>query len=215
MRAVLIANGEIEDINLLKSSFLKDDFVICIDGGLKYAREGGILPNCIVGDFDSASQETLNFYRQKDVEIVKFPAKKDYTDLELGMEIAFSKKVDELVILGGLGGRYDHTVSNIFNLKKAADRRIKASILSSREEIHLIYDSIEINEEIGTTVSLIPISEQVLGVVTKGMMYSLKNENLFMGESRGVSNIIIEKKAGVDIKEGHLAVVINKKNKTI
>ena len=61
-------------------------------------------------------------------------------------------------------------------------------------------------------LSLIPISSEVKGVETQGLYYPLKCETLFMGHTRGISNIFLGNTAKVSIKQGLLLAVKWTKN---
>ena len=63
MRAVIIGNGDIKDYQYIKSKINDNDFIICADGGYNHAEKMGIVPDVLIGDFDSAK----NFEKVKAV----------------------------------------------------------------------------------------------------------------------------------------------------
>lgn len=214
MRIVIIGNGEINDRDILHKNILNDDLVICCDGGLNYAFEEGIIPKCIIGDFDSVSEQVLKFFELKNIPIKRFPEKKDYTDMELCLEFSIGlvkeTGADEIIILGGLGSRFDHSLANANILLKAAQSGVRASILNENNRVYLIKDEIEIEGKNGDLVSLIPLSEKVTSVKTQGLFYELDNKDLAFGVSLGISNFMTEDRAKINIKSGYLFVILAK-----
>ena len=77
MRAVIIGNGDIKDYQYIKSKINDDDFIICADGGYNHAEKMGIVPDVLVGDFDSAK----NFEKVKDR--IEYPKRKDLQTVNL------------------------------------------------------------------------------------------------------------------------------------
>ena len=210
MRAILIANGNINNIDFLKSKIKKNDTIICVDGGLKYADEANILPDYIVGDFDSVSKELIEKYKEKDIIIKELDEEKDFTDLEIGIELAIELEISEILIFGGLGGRVDHSISNIMNLFKAGANNIKARIVDEDQDILILEDELKMKLPIGVTISLIPISKEVTEVETHGLKYPLNKESLYRSSSRGISNETISEEIILRKNTGDIIVLINK-----
>ena len=88
--------------------FNEDDIIICADAGYQLALSEDIKPDIIIGDFDSASRPTVNGSR-----VIELPVIKDDTDTLSCLRYALSLGVKEIVILGGIGGRLDHTIANL------------------------------------------------------------------------------------------------------
>ena len=63
----------------------------------------------------------------------------------------------------------------------------------------------------GDTVSLIPIGDTASGVTTRGLQWSLHDEALELGTTRGVSNVIVATETSVAIREGLLICVVSNK----
>ena len=87
MKAVVFANADINDYGFCEK-YIKDAVIICCDGGMRHTMKLGITPDYIVGDFDSVSDEVLEYYRKQDIELKQVPCKKDETDMELGIRHA-------------------------------------------------------------------------------------------------------------------------------
>ena len=87
----------------------EDDFIIACDAGYRNCAPLHCKPHVIVGDFDTAPCP-----QQEDDEIVVLPHVKDDTDTEYAAKLAVQKGFDEVLLLGGLGGRrLEHTLANL------------------------------------------------------------------------------------------------------
>jgi len=115
---------------------------------------------------------------------------------------------DEIVLLGCMGSRADHTLANIFLLKYINEQGIKACIADKNNEIYYYKDFFEIKNSIGKTVSLIPITSEISGITTRGMDYPLSGEILYFGESRGISNVVVSENAGYMSESGEGFIII-------
>ncbi len=206
MRTLIIANGNIDN-NILHTILKPNDTIICCDGGSKYLFEEGIIPHYIIGDLDSSIPQIIQFFETKNVVFKKFNSKKDETDMELCIDFAISLGTNEIIILGAIGTRIDHTLTNINLLMKAEDANVKAVIVDNNNEIQIISNNITITGKKGDLVSLIPISTYVEGIDTTGLEYPLKNATMTIGKSLGVSNVMTSNLATVNIKSGYLLVI--------
>lgn len=123
MKAVLFAGAAITDYSFCEKYLQNADWIICCDGGMHHAKALGITPDYIVGDFDSVRPEVLEEYRNMGISIRQFPTHKNETDMQLGMLLALELGATELVLIGGIGDRFDHTLANahllLYLLKKA------------------------------------------------------------------------------------------------
>ncbi|GAE86853.1 thiamine diphosphokinase [Acetivibrio straminisolvens] len=118
MYALIVCNGSIIDYSYHKKFFEEADFIVCADGGALHLQRLGIKPDVLLGDFDSIEDKHLEYYKEQNVEIFKFPSEKDMTDTELAVDTVIDKGYKDIVIIGGTGTRLDHTLSNIFCLSK-------------------------------------------------------------------------------------------------
>ena len=110
MRAVIIGNGDIKDYQYIKSKI--NDFIICADGGYNHAEKMGIVPDVLIGDFDSAK----NFEKVKDR--IEYPKRKDFTDGELAVAYAVDNGYEDIVLIAMTGDRFDHSIADILLLEK-------------------------------------------------------------------------------------------------
>jgi len=205
-RVIIFANGSMGEERFFSGFFSHDDYIICADGGLKHAVKLGIKPDLIIGDMDSCG----DLYKDFSCEIRIFPGEKDKTDTELALDVAKTFSPEEVIVIGALGNRIDHTLGNIYLFLKTIASGFRISILDSCQQIDFINKELSItNGKIGEILSLIPVTEKVTGIITSGLKYKLDGEELFLGETRGISNEIEILPAGIKIKEGILLCIRN------
>lgn len=208
---VLIITGGRFDKNTAKEylNSHKFDYVITADGGTAYAKSIGIMPDLLLGDFDTLKAEVLEEYKNKGIELMRFPTKKDYTDTHLALKTALEKQPDDIVILGGIGTRMDHTLANIGLLTLALEQGVSAQIIDSNNRIRMIKDSLvlEKKDAFGKYVSLIPYTEKVMGIDLEGFLYPLHGAELCIGISQGISNELVEEQGKISIKSGQLLII--------
>lgn len=207
MKALIVCNGSIENYSFYTDLFNNVDLIICADGGASHLKKFGVMPHILLGDFDSILKEDLEYFKTHGVQVLKFPVEKDMTDTELAVELAIEKGSNEIIIIGGLGSRMDHSMSNVFLLKKMLANDVKGRIINESNEITVIDSSIKLKKDIGMKVTLLPLTESVEGVTTKGLYYPLIDAKITMGSTLGVSNEFVEDIAEVSIRKGLLLVI--------
>lgn len=210
---LIISGGDIEEkffCEILKNN--KFNNIIASDRGLEILHKYKIEPSHIIGDFDSINTEILNKYiNKKNIQIERLNPEKDYTDTHMAVKLAIKLKSTNIIILGAIGTRIDHTIANIHVLKETLDANIKCSIINERNEIQLIdkTEIIELNSHY-KYISLIPLTTKVEGVTLQGLKYTLNNATLEIGHSIGVSNEQKAKIAKIEIKKGILIIIKSK-----
>lgn len=204
MRAVIIGNGTMKDLCFYKSMIKPDDIIICADGGFDHAHAMGLEPDLLLGDMDSVHMDT------KQVKTVTYPAKKDATDGEIAVEYALSHGFDEILMMGFIGDRMDHTLTNLFFLKLIADSGKKGVLVNEMNEIYCIKDSLTVTGKAGETVSIVPVFEDVEGITISGFEYPLVEDTLLFGHGRGVSNVLTQDTGTIHIKSGVALVIRNR-----
>lgn len=209
-RAVLFYNGDLAHINTVKNHLQPDDYIICADGGTNLALKYGLTPDVIIGDLDSLSEEVQKKLKNTQVEWVTFPKEKNETDSELALQFAVKKGYKELLIFGFFGSRLDHMLTNLFALDFLYKHAIKTTFIEGTQEISLITDTLKVTGKPGDLVSLIPFKDDVENVITKDLQYPLKNETLFFGRSRGISNVMSKSVAEISVKKGMLLIIHTK-----
>ena len=207
-RAYIFFNGELLGSKEFYLTLLEreEGDIYCADGGANLLEKLGIFPREIWGDLDSVSEEILRKYEEVGVGIKRFPKEKDFTDGELVLQYVTEKEYDKIVIIGGLGGRKDHELTNlnlIFKFKKL-------SFITEQEEIFEIEKDKVILFQKGKTISFVPFSEKVEGLTLKGVKYPLDKYTLHRGDSICMSNIIEEDRCEISFEKGKLLGILVK-----
>ncbi len=206
MHWVLLANGPLTLSPVIRQVIFSADRLIGVDGGSRHLRPLDVRPHLAVGDMDSIPQDLLQDYRQTGVELHLHPPKKDATDLELALELALARGATRISILGGTGGRLDHTLGNLFLLSRCLPAGVPARIMDQEQCVHLTDQSLSISGAIGDTLSLLPATPEACGVSLSGLEYPLSDATLTFGTSWGMSNVFVETQATVTLRSGRLFV---------
>lgn len=199
MRAVLIANGSISDYESIKKYIEDDAVIICADGGYDHAEKLGIEPDILIGDMDSIKSRGIA------TEKIVYPKRKDFTDSELVLEYAAENGFDSLVLIGFIGTRLDHTVTNLELLCKYES--INAVMVDEHNEIRRLKKENVISGKKGDIVSVIPLGGDISDITTEGLEYPLDGETLFFGTGRGVSNVMTGEKCVVKVGSGRGLII--------
>lgn len=215
MNTLIISGGNIEvdlALDVLRRPF---EYIIGVDGGLKFCYEQGVVPTHIVGDFDTLEPEILDWYRtHTDIEIRAFNPVKDATDTQIAVELALEIGSSDITILGGTGTRLDHVLGNIQTLYLAHEKGVPCRIVDHHNRIQLIEGRHVISkiEQYGKYVSLVPLTTDVEGVTLRGMKYPLLNHHFsVLGTgSLGVSNEIVGEQAEILMEKGIFILVESK-----
>lgn len=206
----------------LRPEFVKEymkgknfDIIIAVDGGLTVADKANVKPDYIVGDFDTVNSILLYKYeKMEDIKVIRYKPEKDATDTGLAIQKAIEENSFSIHILGATGTRFDHTISNILLLQPASEAGIDAMIVNENNRIRLLgykRKKITLTKKNNNYkyVSLIPLSEKVTGITTKGMKYNISNYDFYIDKeiSMGVSNEIEDEVAEITVVSGKLLLV--------
>ena len=213
MRTVIISGGRIERDFAL--SFLENETFeqfIAVDNGLRFCYDNQIKPTWIVGDFDTAAPELVEYYQtQTDIPIRRFNPVKDSTDSQIAIELALELGSSEITLLGGTGTRMDHVLGNIQSLMLAKKKGVSCVILDEYNRIQLIDGETRLkkSEQYGKYVSLLPLTTEVTGVDLTGFKFNLTGHTFTSTGSAGlgVSNEIIEDIAEIRVKSGIFVLI--------
>ena len=206
-RIVILANGELPDINKAHAIIQADDYIICADGGTRHALALGIRPDLILGDMDSAERGAVQKFRDDGVKVEAFSEDKNETDLELAILRALELHPEHIVIVAALGGRLDQTLANIALLGNSRLAALDIRLDDGVEEIFVCRDQAEVHGSSGDLVSLIPWQGAVSKIQTKNLKWPLNYETLYPDKTRGISNEMIDDPASISIGSGLLLIV--------
>ena len=181
--------------------------IFCVDKGIEICRACEIVPNFLIGDFDSASNYAVEWTRKKNIPVEQYPADKDLTDTQLALNRAAEIFGEHTAILTGcFGGRFDHLYSTIFTCAASSQKIILAD---EREIVFFVKDgeSVEIKFfEKPLAVSLLPMTSICAGVKIKNVCWELDGATLTQNFPNAVSNRIESDKISVGVERGTLAV---------
>jgi thiamine pyrophosphokinase len=210
---LIFANGDINDGPMVQRalSVIRDSAaitVIAADGGARVAQHFGLPIDTVIGDMDSLTTDEIDALGLVGTEVLRYPPEKDATDLELALKLAASRDARWIRIIGGLGDRFDQTLSNIYlmGLPELEGRDMR--LVAGKQEMWLLYPGRhKIHGTSGDTVSLLPLGGAVHGITTDALFYPLRGESLEFGPARGISNVMDSDLAGVTLELGVLLVV--------
>lgn len=211
MKIVIFAGAQIADYQFCQSYLEGAEKIICCDAGMRHAKALGLDPDYIVGDFDSTDAETFAYYQAKNIPVRQFPARKNETDMELGILLALELGATELVLFGGIGDRFDHTLANAHYLLSLLKKGVRARLVNEKNCVEVIDRHLTLHGKVGDLVSTLPLSMEVRGITLKGFSYPLTDATLTLdGDYIAVSNVLAEETATIDVKEGYLFVICSK-----
>ena len=178
------------------------DAVVAVDGGFAHLRDIGRMPDVALGDFDSLG------YVPEGLKVVRYPAHKDMTDMEIAFDYARESGAEAVVVYGALGNRLDHTIANLQMGTRFAEGGMKVTFIDSESAVTIVvgparFDLPRLNHG---TVSVFSACDEARGVVEEGLEYPLDAEALTNRTSLGVSNELVGKPASVSVREGALYV---------
>lgn len=210
MRAVVFANGLISNPEGVRVFLQPGDLFIAADGGSRHALALGITPDILIGDFDSLEEEEVVHIESLGAEIIRHPAQKDFTDLELALQYAQERGAGEVLVFGALGARWDQTLANLLLPATASLQSCRIALFDGMQEIRLIRggETLQVHGQSGDTLSLIPLVGDAHGVTTQGLEYPLHHETLLFGATRGISNVLLEETASITLEEGLMLCVV-------
>ncbi len=213
MRILLVAGGPIEEDFAEEYIRINDfDYIIGVDRGNNFLYKAGLVPDEILGDFDSVDPKILEILKNKNIPENKYNSHKDATDIELAIDLAIKRGAGRIDILGATGGRLDHFYGAVASLCEALDAQVKAYIVDSRNRFSLFKNSIIIKkcEQYGMYISIIPFTSKVTAVTLEGFCYPANDRTFYNSRSLGVSNEIVEDEAKVQIGEGIMILIESK-----
>jgi thiamine pyrophosphokinase len=171
MHALIVTGGDCPAQDFLKKLAVNAGMIVGADSGLSRILAAGLVPDFVVGDFDSLadSRILLGIPAEK---VFHFPVDKDFTDTELAIQLAERQGADGVVLAGGGGGRLDHTLA-MYSLFKR-----KARILSWHTAIESVYSIPQgvtawFTGPIGMTVSIFPLHGKARDMSSEGLAWPL------------------------------------------
>jgi len=205
-KALIIAGGEYS----LVTSLNEYDYIIACDKGVLYAKEMNLIPNLIMGDFDSFEGNIKDLYQDVPVEV--HPVVKDDTDTMLAIKHALSHGYKNITIACALGLRMDHTISNLQSLHFIAKSGGVGEIISSTEHLITIGPnaSLVVSRKENRSLSVYSLTDKSKKVCISGATYSVSDITLKNSFPLGHGNSIADREAKISVGDGILLIVESK-----
>ena len=203
MKVFIFTGGSIVPENITEKRE-KEDLVIAADAGYLNAEKLGFSVDVLVGDFDSLGKENI----PEGVEVIELKPEKDLTDTQVALDVALKSGARQIIIIGGLDGRLDHTLSNMAILRELSARHIYAYITDGQNRVRYINGGSEIIARSNFKYfSLIADDKVAKGVCIEGAKYPLKGAKIERSRQFAVSNEIVGNCAFVSVKKGGVFIV--------
>lgn len=203
MKAFIYIGGSVFAENVTERP-AKDDLIIAADVGLLTAKKFGVTPHVLLGDFDSLGEPKV----PKETELIRVPAEKDDTDAQLAVKVALERGAKEIVIIGGLDGRLDHTLSALAILEDLCARNVHAHITNGKNRARFLRNNSTLIPRGGFRyLSLIAADPVVKGVTVEGCKYPLKKAKLTRLNQYAVSNELTGNCALIDVRRGGVWII--------
>ena len=183
-----------------------DDFLLAADGGLRHLEKLNLKPGGILGDFDSLG------YIPTGAQV--FPVEKDDTDAMLAARKGLELGYRDFLFYGALDGpRLDHTVANFQTLQFLADHGATGYLVGRDYLVTVVKnETIAFDERAEGILSLFCLGADARGVTIRGLHYELEDGTLTPGFPLGVSNHFTGKAATIEVKDGSLLAMWDRKN---
>lgn len=203
MNNVLIITAHVEGLERITLDSGNFDTVICADGGLDVAERIDISPDFLIGDYDST-------HLPEDRKVIRLPMEKDMTDSEAAIDLAVSKGARSITVLGGLGGRFDHTMGNMGLLAKYCGKLDDLCFVDGYNRVFMLPPGrYEIPKNSYYYMGLIAYGGPVKELTLEGVKYPLSKHTLPIDTSLGVSNEIKGESATITFTQGRLLVIFS------
>ena len=182
----------------------RDDLLLAADGGYEALHAQGLSPHLVIGDMDSLRR------RPQGVSALRFPSRKDETDMALAIRLAQGMGFRKFRLYGATGGRQDHFQANLQLLSALARSRYDARIVAPNFTVYAIAAGMLRLHGLhrGQTVSVFCAGDEALGVTLRGLAYEITNARLTGDNPLGVSNQAAGDTARISVRRGTLLVFV-------
>lgn len=199
-RCLIITGAPEKDIDYYKK-YIDDRYIISADSGYEKCQRLNISPDLILGDFDSSKMP------ETDIETILLPVRKDETDTAFAVKETVRRGFNDILILGGIGSRIDHTYGNILSLNYCADRNINAVILDKKNKAQVLTKDYSFVKDGYDYLSLFALFGECTGLTTTGTEYNLTDYTLKPDCPLAQSNIFKDSKVDIKFKSGKILLI--------
>lgn len=202
MKCVIISGAPETELEYMKK-YLDNSYIICADSGYKKCISIDAVPDLIMGDFDSSSKPDI------DCDITALNVRKDDTDTFSCVKKAIEKGFDEIIILGGIGSRIDHTYSNILSVNYCFDHNVKCKLVNRNNLIRVISGENIIKSEGFKYFSIFSLFGKCNGLTIEGAEYNLSDAVILPSEQYTQSNEFKSSAVKINVKEGKILLILS------
>lgn len=211
MKCVIVSGGSPPSEKLLKQQLSDADFVIGVDGAADMLMDLDIKADVVIGDFDTAKKINVLGQQNNGAEVIRLRVDKNETDTEAAVNLAIERGAKNIVMLGAVGSRLDHSLANISMLKPMFEQGVFAKIIDDNTEMFINDSEVSLCANVGQTISILPLCSDIT-VTARGLKYPLDELFLPFGTSRGVSNIIESSSVSINISGGYALIILTDGN---
>lgn len=201
--ALLLCNGEMASRRVVSALEAQAGMVVCADGGANAARTLGIMPQVVIGDFDSITAETRAFHERAGVSMMHL-ARQDDTDFEKALILLRMQGVETVAVCGVTGKLLDHTLGNFSILLRYIDA-FRIILFDPHYRIDVITAPTRFPSRPGDRISIVPLSP-ASGVRYRGLKYPFEGASLAFGVAEGTCNEALIDNFEVLVDDGALLV---------
>ncbi|WP_297427341.1 thiamine diphosphokinase [Clostridium sp.] len=205
---VAIISGGIPPSETLLRNYLKEvDFIIAADKGSECLYEYNIMPDLLLGDFDSVNSELLDIIKSQVKEVLQFPPEKDYTDTEIAIIEAIKRGAKKIYLFGALGSRIDHALGNIGLLLTAKKKGVSIEIIDNNNRLYLGEKQMKLYGKYGENISFHALSNKVINFKINGAKYNLESYDMSLLDPRAICNEFLDTPIEISYDEGELLII--------
>lgn len=201
-KCAIVSGAPEQDLSYYNRN-LHGRYIICADSGYKKCEMLGICPNLIIGDFDSSPRPDI------DCEIIDLQVRKDDTDTFHCVKEAINRGYQDILILGGIGSRIDHTYSNILSVVYCFDRNIKCELVNAKNKISVVSGETTIIKGEYEYFSLFALFEKCEGLSIIGAEYELDCADIEPYQQFTQSNAFKDDVVKIFIKKGKIILILS------
>ena len=205
MRGIVIAGGSIGTPAFYKPLVREDDLILCADSGYLNCEKMGLVPDLVIGDFDSCRRGVV----PEKVPVVELPVEKDETDLHACINYVIDQGAEEILLFGCRGSRLDHSLAAVSLVYMGLLKGVTIRLIDEHNELFMFRGSVEIPKREGYKLSLLPVTP-VEGIYAEGVYYPLNGQGMNWGNPYGVSNEFVAETAKIEAKSGVLMVILSR-----
>ena len=201
-RCVIVGGARIGRYGAIRPLLRPDDYMIYCDGGLDHEAALSRAPDLIVGDFDSHEKPASS------AEVIVLPREKDDTDTFFAAKEAVRRGFSEFLLIGAVGGRFDHSLGNLSLLLYLDSLGKRAVAADDFSEMEIVSRAPSFVAPEFPYFSLLAVAGDARGVTVKDALYPLRDAVITPDFAYGVSNEPLPgKSAEISVGEGRLLLV--------